>query len=330
MGGQLTPDTAEADGLDLGDFEDASALGAVDTPTGLQQFLDFTKDFDDNELAITAEVAGLDPERTALLRDILRAADIADADDVTDIETASNNLRARIGGLPDTGRNDRARFEQFLDGAVRASGIPNAVRRGSGTMSDGILKSEGKSLFEIVREDPMKVAAVLTGAGVGGRIGRAALAPLIRDRTLSADLLSKGAAKVRAQLGKHVRASLDRIDPGRVNSQVRDAVTHILDGAVESTKPGSVPNFDKKGGLREMLADFEAAIRNAGGNPNNSKSLGSRFGKWNELPDGSKILWRMMQDGTKKTVEVQIKRSRRKNDEKPPLLKVRYKFLIRQ
>jgi hypothetical protein len=256
-------------------------LGAVDTPSGLQQFLNFTKDFDDTELAITAEVVGLDPERTALLRDILRTADIADEDDVTDIETASNNLRARIGRLPDTGRNDRARFEQFLDGAVRASGIPGAVRRGSGTMSDGILRGEGKSLFEIVREDPMKVAAALTGAGVGGRIGRAALAPLIRDRTLSPQALSASAAKIRPRLDESLQSNLDRIDRGVTESRIRDSVTHLLDGAIPSTKGRSVTNYDKKGGLKDMIADYESAIRNAGGNPDTNTPLNGSIGQKN-------------------------------------------------
>ena len=323
-------ETAEAEGLDLGGFEETDALGAVGTPSGLNRFLDFTKDFDDTDLAITSEIVGLDPERTALLRDILRAADIADEDDVSDIETAAANLRVRIDALPDTGRNDRARFEQFLDGAVRASGIPGAVRRGSGTMADGILKSVGNGVFDILREDPLKVAATVTGAGLGTRIGRAALAPLIRERTMSPQALAASAARVRAGLsGKqfsNTRRVLNKIDAGNSNSQVRNAVLHLLNGATPSKgRRQPLPNFDKTGGVKEMRADFEALIRNAGGEPGKREPLRKAIGEWIDLPDRTRVLWRLTENKGRRTIEIQIDNGSQGEDYQSEL-KIRYEL----
>ena len=321
-------ETAAADDLDLGDFEESDALGAVGTPSRLIRFLDFTKDFDDTDLAITSEIVGLDPERTALLRDILRAADVADEDDVRDIETAASNLRTRIDALPDTGRNDRARFEQFLDGAVRASGIPGAVRRGSGTMADGILKSEGEGLLDILREDPLKTVATLTGAGLGARIGRTALAPLIRERTLSPQALAASAARVRAGLGgkqfRDTRRVLNKIDAGNAESQIRNAVVHVLDGATPSKRRRQpLPNFDKTGGLKEMKADFEALIRNAGGEPGKREKLPKGIGERVDLSDGTRVLWRLTENKGLRTIEIQIENTPPDKGHTPKL-KIRY------
>jgi len=54
-----------------------------------------------------------------------------------------------------------------------------------------------------------------------------------------------------------------------------------LDGAIPSTKGRSVTNYDKKGGLKDMIADYESAIRNAGGNPDTNTPLNGSIGQKN-------------------------------------------------
>lgn len=73
------------------------------------------------------------------------------------------------------------------------------------------------------------------------------------------------------------------------------------------------------------MADFEATIRNAGGDPEASSPLRNALGKRNDLPDGTRILWRMEETEAGKTIEIQIENPDGSGKYEPKI-KVRYEL----
>ena len=134
----------------------------------------------------------------------------------------------------------------------------------------------------------------LTGAATGlagnaiGRMKRA-----FEARLKSLETRNQSATKLRSE--KLDRATIDlldsRIEPGKPRSLVRDAVTELLDGAVDTTRDPrkSVRNYEKPGDIFEAKVDFYAAIHNAKGQLKKVTPFQDGKGEFIDLPDGTRM-----------------------------------------